>query len=77
MGEGTPRKSEAGAKSWQVSEARARHLGLGPEIVRRWGNARELALRVGAGRVRGAVRMQARMGMEQRQGQQMGQTWET
>lgn len=69
-----PRKSEAWVKSWQVSEAGARHLGLGPETVRSQVNARELVLRMGAGRVISAVRMPARMEKEQQQGQQMGQT---
>lgn len=40
--------------------------------MRSQGNARELALRKGAGRVRDAGRTQARMGKEQQQGWQMG-----
>lgn len=44
-----PEEVTAWAKSWQVSEAAARHLGLGRGNVRCRGNAGELALRKGAG----------------------------
>ena len=64
-GRSDPKEVTARAKPWQVSEAAARHLGLGPVTVRCWGDAGDLALRKGAGSFRGAVRMQPRTGREQ------------